>query len=473
MSASINDISKYWSLVNLDSSGRLKIIAIMVIQRFFQEQFPQLVEQEKISNKAVQQDLLIARQSPERSGILSDRSLRCFISHQIKQICIQLEFQFGREHGFSRFDLFLYTLNDTLDNFRGAALAVSHTANKYKPLAVKILEKFDPQKASLSTWTTRLVKQDSELQSFLLQQGVYLISNWAILNDTNLKQLARILGEFYNLTPREIDRASSLLSSYHAVYRQDRLKNSQAKGEKCHPPSEEQLTRIAQEIKSKKSIILSESEILSQLEELAHFLREYRIQVRGGKQPATQSLDNSEINTEALQASVAENEEDNDIERRDFLQAYQQQFKSSLDNAIAFVIEHKLSKFKGKKAAKAPLYLTALKLFHCQGQSMGAIAKEIGLEAQYQVTRLIKLKDLRADIRQHILQLMSDWVVNQTQSNLSPEKLKQREQEIQLALGEQIDVVIEEAEKAANLAQSNNSVLAQGICDYLDKLNVD
>jgi hypothetical protein len=468
MSASIDPISKYWSLANLDSSGKLKITAIAAIQKFVQEQFPQLIEREKISNTALQRDLLIIRQSQDTTGVLSDRSLRCFISHQIKQICIQLELQFGREHGFSRFDLFLYTLNDTLDNFRNAALTNSRQPSQYKPLAVRILETFAPQKASLSTWTTRIVKQDRELQSFLLQQGVYLISNWAILNDTNLKQLGKILGEFYNLTPTEIDRASVLLSSYHAVYRQDRLQNIQSKGEKCQPPSEEQLSRMAQEIKAKSNNNLYEAEILFQLEQLAHFLREYRIQVRGGKQIASQSLDNSEINTEALQASAIQDEEDDDSDRTDFLQVYQEQFKTSLDKAISLVIEYKLSKFKGKKAAKAPLYLSALKLFHCQGLSMSAIAKEIGLEAQYQVTRLIQLKDLRADIRHKMLQLMSEWVVKTTQSNLDPEQLKQREQEIELALGEQIDTIMEKAEKAANIAESNNSLFAQRICHYLD-----
>ena len=99
---------------------------------------------------------------------------------------------------------------------------------------------------------------------------------------------------------------------------------------------------------------------------------------------------------------------------------------------------------------------------------MSAIAPIIGLQAQYQVTRLLKLKELRADIRHQILQLMGDWVLNQTNFE-SPELLKQREQDIAAALGEQIDLVLEEAEKEVSIANSNQSILAQRICEYLDR----
>ena len=78
---------------------------------------------------------------------------------------------------------------------------------------------------------------------------------------------------------------------------------------------------------------------------------------------------------------------------------------------------------------------------------MGEIAKIIGLQAQFQVSRLLKLKDLRADIRQKMLQIMGDWTVRQTEKFTDPQTLKAREQAIAQALGEQIDVIIEEAAK--------------------------
>ena len=305
--------------------------------------------------------------------------------------------------------------------------------------------------SNASTWTTRYVKQNRELQRFLLEQGVYLISNWAILNDTNTKQVSRILSEFHNLTPIEVEQAALLLSSYHLVYRRDRLKNRQGKGGKCQTPSIEQLERIATLIKQKAHLVLNAEQTLSKLEQL-------------------QSLDNETMNTEGMQVSIVSDESDLDSEQSDFLKSYQQQFQRSLDSSIEEVITTRLSKFKGKKVAKAPQFITALDLFHCQGESMSAIASAIGLQAQYQVTRLLKLKELRIDIRHNMLQLMRDWTLTQTKlENL--ESLKQREQEIEVALSEQIDLVLDEAEKEVSIADSNQSILAKRIFEYVDRLN--
>ncbi len=462
-------ISKYWNLVRLDSSGKLRITEINPAKKLIQQQFSNLIEAESISHTAVQNDLIAFNNNQsDYLKIWSARSLRCFISHQIRQICIQLEIQFGREHNFTRSDLFIYTLNDTLENFRDSITQISNCSSKYKPLAVEILETFDPKKANLTTWTTRLVKQNRELRRFLLEQGVYLVSNWAILNDTNTKQLNKILAEFHNLTPQEIKDSAALLASYHAIYRRERLKNRQGKGGKCQTPSIEQLEQIATLLESSLKLTLSPEQVLSQLEQLANHLREYRIYVRGGRRRQEQSLDNSEINPESLQAQVIR-QEDSGSNYSSFLQAYQQKFQQSLQQSIVEVITFKISKFKGKKADKKPQYLTALELFHCQGKTMGEIAQIIGLQAQFQVSRLLKLKDLRADIRQKMLQIMGDWTLKPTEKFTDPQTLKAREQQISEALGEQIDVMLEEAEKEASVAGNNRSTLAKGICDYLDK----
>jgi hypothetical protein len=474
-------VTQYWNLVRLDSAGNTKITEIVRAKELFIQQFPELIDKEEASNTVIQNDLVaLKNERDETVKIWSNRCLRCFISHQIKQICVQLEMQFGREHDFTRSDLFIYTLNDTLDNFRDS-ITQKERNSKYKPLAVEVLEKFEPKKATLSTWTTRIVKQHREVQRFLLERGVYLISNWAILNDTNTKQVKRILAQFHNLTPLEIAEATILLESYHDVYRRDRLTQNRGRGEKCQTPSKEQLDQIATLIQQKskqypsqtrtglrslRQSELSVEQTLFNLEQLAGYLREYRIHVRGGSFKQ-KSLDNSELNTNSLQASIVTDEE-RDSDRHSFLESYQQQFQSSLKQAIAEVIAFKLSKFKGKKARLAPQYLTALELFHCQNKAMSEIASIIGLQAQYQVTRLLKLKELRADIRQKMLQIMGDWTLSQSQKFSSPETLKERELAIAEALAEQVDGILTEAEKEANVAGSNRSILAKRICDHLD-----
>lgn len=458
-------VSQYWNLVRLDSSGKLQITEIILAKQFFVRQFYYLINSQNISDISVQKDLFLLKNNKDENSIFAESCLRCFVSHQIRQACIQLDIQFGREHGFSRNDLFIYTLNDTLNDFRDLIATKKVAKSQYKSLAVEILETFDPNRSSLSTWTTRYVKQNRELQHFLLQQGVYLISNWAILNDTNTKRIHKILSEFHNLTPGEIERASILLSGYHDVYRRDRLKNRQSKGGKCQTPTTEQLERIAKAIEQQTNLSLSSEQTLSQLEQLASLLREYRIYVRGGK-VKQESLDNTEINPERIQADLVQNES-NSIEHSGFLKSYQQQFQQSLDKSIAAVITNRLNGFKGK-TVKANQFITALELFHCQGESMSAIAPKVKLQAQYQVTRLLKLKELRVDIRHHLLQLMRDWTMNQTELE-DLDLLKQREKAIESALAEQIDLVLDEAEKEASIADSTQSVLARRICAYLDR----
>lgn len=127
-------ISKYWNLVRLDSSGKLRITEIDLAKRLFEQQFSRSLELKKISHTLIQKDLVALKNHPnDRTKFWSARCLRCFISHQIKQICIQLEMQFGGEHNFIRNDLFIYTLNDTLENFRDSITLSQEKANRYKP----------------------------------------------------------------------------------------------------------------------------------------------------------------------------------------------------------------------------------------------------------------------------------------------------------------------------------------------------
>ena len=92
------------------------------------------------------------------------------------------------------------------------------------------------------------------------------------------------------------------------MYRRDRLFQNRGRGEKCQTPSEKQLEQIATLIQQKNQSQLSAEPTLFNLEQLAGNLREYRIHVRGGSFKQ-KSLDNSELNTESLQASIVTQEE--------------------------------------------------------------------------------------------------------------------------------------------------------------------
>jgi hypothetical protein len=122
----------------------------------------------------------------------------------------------------------------------------------------------------------------------LWEWDVYLVSDWAILNDTKSQQLQRILAEFHHLTESEIHLACILLESYHTVYRRDRLeqRRNQLKSgqtriqERCLPPTPTQLDEITKRVNFKATLRLRTEEVLTHLQALAKRLRQYCIYVR-------------------------------------------------------------------------------------------------------------------------------------------------------------------------------------------------
>jgi hypothetical protein len=472
--------SRYWKLVRLDATGRRKVEEIVSAKAFFGQQFPDLATGSDVPDTVIQRQLLAllgdAQEAPvdeATSYLNAERCLRCFISSQIEQVCLQLEVQFGSDRGFTRYDLFPFVLDDTLDSLRGTRSQVSSSSNPttYTPMAIKILQTFEPERASLSTWTARLVKQHRELNDFLLEHGVYLVSDWAILNDTTVKQLQRILAEFHNFTSVEISRSSLLLESYHAVYRRERLKlrSSGVKG-KCQPPSREQLQQIGHLFEQKAKLTLKSEEILERLQKLAERLRQYRIYARGGfSRP--ESLENLDIRIKVEQQQVSQSNSDSEAEREqaEFLGRYRQQFLHCLERAIAQAIQARLSYFQGKNPQKAEQFLQALQLFHCQGRSMGEIAPQIGLQAQYQVTRFLKLKEFRSEIRQLMLKDLPALIRGMAANYTDPDWLLQREQQIEAALNERVDALMQMAQTEVSLAErrSPSSLFAQHLCRYL------
>jgi hypothetical protein len=467
--------SKYWRLVRLDATGRRRVEAVAIAQAFFRQQFPEWAGVANVPDAMLQRQLLeLWRAEPtgnmDASCHPAELCLRCYISSQIEQVCLQLEAQFGVEHGFTAQDLLPMVLDD---EGRWSSPPTNRTTTLYRSLATEILQTFDPNRASLSTWVIRLVRHHKELNAFLLEQGVYLVSDWAILNDTTYQQLQRILSQFYAQTPTEIAQAQRLLHSYHQVYRSDRLQHRQTGGRgQCAPPTPEQLHRIAQ-IDHQTGSILSAEAILSQLQSLASQLRQYRIYVRSGKLPA-ESLDQPEIHAAIADVQPTANQDPED-EQNEFLAFYREQFLHCLDTTMQQVVSDRLSVLQQKSPPMAQQFLQALQLFHCRGQSMSEIANQIGLKAQYQVTRLMKLKEFRADIRQRLLITLSDRILEKAKTYADPDRLHNLDQQLEAALDEQISRVLQEAEAEASIAKhrSLDSLFARRLCHQLDSRRIE
>ncbi|MBD2464382.1 hypothetical protein H6G89_25585 [Oscillatoria sp. FACHB-1407] len=464
---------KYWKFVRLDATGRRQVEEIAAAKAFLLQQFGDDLRQSDLADATIQRLLWQVWQSettPSDERRLAEMCLRCYISNQIEQVCLHLEGQFGNEHGFTRYDLFPLVLNDVLEVRRAPQIA---TRTTYRSLATEILQSFDPAKASLSTWATRLVRHDKEVNAFLLDHGIYLISDWAILNDTTPKQLQRILAEFHALTIAEINQASQLLQAYHQIYRQDRLQQRQSGGKgQCPPPTLDQLRRIAQYLEGVTQKLTPEA-TLSRLQALATLLRQYRIYVRGGAAP-TESLDQPEQQALAVELQSPERDAEQE-EENEFLSFYRNQFLSSLDQTLAQVTSDRLGQLRRKGSEVMQQFLSGMHLFHCQGRSMTEIAAEVGLQAQYQVTRLLKLKEFRADVRQRLLLTLRDRILDKAREYADPNRLKSLDQTIDAALDEQIAAILQQAEAEASVARHCplDSLFARRLCQYLDQRSTE
>lgn len=458
--------SKYWSLIQMDGNGRRRTEELKVAKTFLQQQFD-LAELGEMTDALLQKKLLFLLKNAEAplDRDLAELCLRCFISHQAEQTCIRLEQQFGDRYGFSRSDLFPFVLDDD-----GQLRSQRRTATRYRAIAIEILETFDSTKASLGTWALRLIRNHRELNFFLKERGVYLASDWAILNDTSPEQSQRVLSQFHALTQAEVEQAAHLLRAYHLVYRQDRLRMRQSgvvKGkEQCQPPTAEQLNRIVDYFQQLSGVDLSSALVLSRLQVLANQLRQYRVSVRSGS-PPTQSLDDPDVRTVAIATSTDQEDED---EQNEFLRFYRAQFLQCLDQALEQATGDRAAYLSRKNSQKAEQFIDALQLFHCKGQAMGEIAAQVGLKAQFEVSRLIKLKEFRASVRQKLLILLSDRVLQRAKTYVNSQQLHNLDRQIESALDEQIEGVMQQAEAEAIVTKHRpmGGLFARRLCRYLD-----
>ena len=223
--------------------------------------------------------------------------------------------------------------------------------------------------------------------------------------------------------------------------------------------SVEQLENIASCLEQEIKLRLSPEQTLSRIQTLASLLRQYRIHARGGSLPTQSSVIEPKY-----QPQPADDDEP-------FLSFYRQQFIRCLDRGLNTVIQARLNYLRHKDVGKAKQFLIALELFYCQGKTMGEIAPAIGLKAQFQVTRLLKLKAFRADLQQQMLRDLLPCILNEAVKLSDRAELQTKEQQIATALTEQIRERLEG--NSTVKPQIASSLLAQHLCDNLNKVGRD
>lgn len=389
---------KYWTHMRLEMSGNLKRQEIAVLRAFFQQQF-QVDATDELSDSLIQAQLCELCQLGTADSKLAAGCLRCYISHQIVITCTDLSQKFQLRRYLTQTELLTYVLNDLnpLQAFEPRA--------SYLPLAVKITQTFQARQGGLANWTKRLVLQHKDLYRALASCGIYMASDWAILNHADSQRLQRQFSGW--LSAAQLAQTTALLNSFHAVYRRQRLQLGA--GQRCAEPTLEQLEQMAAWLCTAGLPAGSPEQILRRLKALARDLR----------QPQLNAI---LLNTVPLNENLATPSPQSD-EQDEFLTHYQIQVRRCLKRAVRQVFEQRLLALQAANPAKAATFMRALTLFVLDQMPMAQIAPLVGLQKQFQVTRLLNLSGLRAEVRQQWLVLMRQELPRLLQPYLELEQL--------------------------------------------------
>lgn len=455
--------SWYWRFVRIDPSGGYIAEEVDFVSAFLQ-QFSELVAEttlETDEDRTIQRQLAAAKNTQLGSSVcfMAECALRCYISNHILRTCADLGNKFGGKHGFTVDDLLGFVLDD-VDLTRSIR---SSQPDDYEPFAARILNTFDPEQSSLSTWTTMLVRQQADLNRFLLEHGIFIQSDWAILNEKEPEDLQRILSGIYRLSDSEIGRACILLRSFHLVYRQQR-RQKRAKG-RCPSPTDDQLN----DIRNQAALSCSTKELMSQLLKIAAYLRQYQVAAKVGTPPG-ESIDRPEVIRQVEQTQIAEGtSDDEEDEQAALLHRYGQQLILCLDQAIEQTIDRRQTSLR-RKTGKAEKYVSALKSYYCEKKKMTAIAVELGLKAQYEVTRLLEIDNFLASVRQHTLKYLRNRVLELAQEYANPDRLQHLEEKIEAILNEQLDRILPKIRANSPDHYLAENLLVQRLCLIVQRL---
>jgi len=420
-------------------------------KKFLIQQIPGLDRGEEVSDKEII-PLLWGLYQSDNHKPQAELCLRCVISHYLKIHCSKLVKKYGSQHNFTVDDLLLFVL-DTKDS------SLNHGNNN--SLTAHILQTFDLEKSSLSAWVNILFRSDETVKSFLLEYGIEQVTNWSLLKQYSPRQLQRILTEFHHYSETRIQQLTKLIECYHTIYLaqiQAARKKIRKKTTPYPTPNRQQLQQIAGELSTTWK--LSTDEVLQELQNLAQLIRKYKNN-RRARNIATQALNESVVASSTNHLDLYKQERG----------IFHQILYDCLITAIEEVTEERFHYLQRKKKKQHQEFIQGLKLFHCQNIPMEKLAELLELNNHSQVSRLLDLKNFRADIGRRILVNLRPRVLKLAQAYNSPQKVRDLEQRISKFLDEQVSNIIQAAEKEASVSKNRvmNSEFSRGICQYLDR----
>ncbi|MDJ0708154.1 MAG: hypothetical protein QNJ46_33190, partial [Leptolyngbyaceae cyanobacterium MO_188.B28] len=230
-----------------------------------------------------------------------------------------------------------------------------------------------------------------EIKNFLSEQGFCTLSDWALLN----KVSEGVIDQF-----PERDRA--LINAFHAVYRRDRRRQPQHRGQRCADPTAAQLTEMIHRLQERGLTIPFPERLNNDLKRIASRLRQYEVWHRSGA-PLAESLEGSQPDAEGYRQfpDLKTANTLDEIALQEMKAFCRQQLVECLDWAIKQGLEDHIQNLRQRRnySAFAPKVIPALRLLYCQGKSQGEIATDLGMNNQTQVSRVLNLKTLLSQVR--------------------------------------------------------------------------
>jgi hypothetical protein len=347
--------------------------------------------------------------------LATELCLRCRIAHEIRTSCRDLAARFYAQQVTWEevFTCLPYDDGRSLERTQG---------ERYQPFTMTVLHAYNPQRngqASLAKLVQRMVRQQEAVLQYLLEQGVLLRSDWALLNRASQ----------VGLTSFEV----AILKAFHAVYRSDRRQQHTSRTDgKCPPPTSEQLQRMLTWLVEKSNIqIDSPAALLKHLTSLAQVIRKQEI-FKARKTPWVDAFDQSDSDTEGGSSREVADESifNNPFEAaaqktfQTFCDRWQQQgwnFAAELDTSLAWGVEQAIGdrvttlKCKPKQSHLVELYEQGLYLTYCQGLTQTEIGDQWQMD-QYKVSTLLKLKELnQQQIPDHTVEKLFRQIVQRIQ----------------------------------------------------------
>lgn len=490
--------SRYWTICiianpldencNLTKGYRNKQFTLA--RNFFEEEFPEFKSQTSLSkeeNQYVQVSLwnifhnqTLEREQRAKAGIC----LRCYVSHAIVKGCEILAKRAADKIPFENF--LSYVLNDdgntfvVVDSDGKTQLIIKDSGNLPKPkvgnfVSMEVLSSYNPNLSdsksseSLDNWCIRRIKQNKDLQTLLLEYGVWVPNNWSLLCREIPKSLEACLK----------DGQHHFIEVFHAVYRRDR-RESQQRG-RCSEPTQLQLEEMLFLLQDKGIILCSKSELIQKFQEIAEILRQDNHSIKTGKPQAdsiglSNSSEDSNDSLSKFNQIGTENNNCEEMEEKELRELLNQLAPEALYHAISFRIPQRVEILAAKKPSKAyaEKFVDGLRQYYHEVNPLSL--KEIAEQWQInwaKARRIFQLSELIASVQytseeifiSKIQEQVSQFFAEEISSK--PNNLKEITEEVRSFLDK---VAFQEARAEIIAARSpyKNSLFAQILRKYMN-----